>query len=133
MATIIIPGLNYLGDMPDQTKLVPNCGFPNTSVSNRKFNIYPLPEEAPGLLNNAIQPPHTRKVLGKSNPNSKIVLNSPPVSSLHGMYPKTGIFRHQEKGLAYHNIPNKEIDGPIMPISDSRFPWLTSKLSRHVK
>ena len=130
MAVVQIPGLNYLGGMPDQTSLVPNRSYAGKIAGNRSFEIKSLPEKAPPLINNAIQPPTTRKVLGKANPNSIIVLRSPPVPETDGMYPKQGIFRDQEKGLAYNNIPGKKIDGPIMPITDSRFAWMNSKLGK---
>ena len=129
MAVVPIHGLNFLGNMPDQTTMVPNRKYDAKPAGNRYFNI-PSATKAPPLLNNAIQPSTLRKVLGKSNPNSIIIPRPQPVPSTDGMYPKEGIFRHQRKGLAYQCIPGKTIDGPIMPLSDSSFAWMNNKLGQ---
>ena len=129
MAVVSIHGLNYLGGMPDQTTMVPNRKYPGKEAGNRRFDIPSIPK-APPLLNNAIQPSTLRKVLGKSNPNSIVVPRPQPVPSTDGMYPKQGYARHQQRGLAYEAIPGKKIDGPIMPLADSSFAWMNSKLGQ---
>ena len=129
MALVQIPGLNFLGNMPDQSTLVPNRSFPSKVAGNRRFDIRPIPT-APPLINNAIQPSTLRKVLGKSNQNSIIIPRPQPVPSTDGMYPKQGYARHQQKGLAYEAIPGKKIDGPIMPLADSNFAFLNSRLGQ---
>ena len=129
MSVIPITGLRYLGNMPNPSTMIPNRGIQGKEAGNRFFNI-PTKPMAPPLINNAIQPSTLRKVLGKANPNAVIVVRPPPVPCSHGMYPKTGIFRHEKKGLAYEAIPAKRIDGPIMPIADSNFAYLNSKLGQ---
>ena len=129
MAVVPIHGLNFLGNMPDQTTMVPNRQYDGKQAGNRNFNL-PVRPKAPRLLNNAIQPSSLRKVLGKSNPNSIIVPRPQPVPETDGMQAHQGIFRHQRKGLAYEAIPGKKIDGPIMPLADSRFAFLNNKLGQ---
>ena len=129
MSVLPIPGLTYLGNMPNQTTLVPDRRYSGSEAGNRNFSIPKIPT-APKLLNNAIQPSSLRKVLGKSNFNSIIVVRAQPSPSTDGMFPKQGIARHQRKGLAYESIPGKIIDGPIMPLADSLFPFLNSKLGQ---
>ena len=129
MAVVQIPGLSFLGNMPNQTTLVPNRSYPGKETGNRSFQIPSIPK-APKLLNNAIQPSTLRKVLGKSNFNSIIVPRSQPVPQTDGMFPKQGIARHQQKGLAFEVIPGKKIDGPIMPLADSNFAFLNNKLGK---
>ena len=130
MSVVQIPGLGpFLGNMPNQTTLVPNRKYQGKEAGNRRFDI-PSKPKAPPLLNNAIQPSTLRKVLGKSNPNSIIVPRPQPVPSTDGMYPKQGYARHQQKGLAYEAIPGKKIDGPIMLLADSNFAFLNSKLGQ---
>jgi len=126
---MIIHGLNYLGNMPTQTTMIPNRGFSGKSVGNRNFAI-PSKPMTPQIINNAIMPSTLRKVLGKSNHNSIIIPRPQPVPSTDNMYPKTGIFRHEKKGLAYMDIPGKRIDGKIMPIADSNHSWMNSKLGQ---
>ena len=48
------------------------------------------------------------------------------------MFPKSGIARHQKKGLAFM-IMNRPIDSPLMPISDSDFAFGNSKLGQPPK
>jgi hypothetical protein len=129
MSVLPISGLDYLGGMPNQTTLVPNRSYPAKEAGNRKY-IIPSKPMAPKLLNNAIQPSTLRKVLGKSNFNSIIVVRSQPAPSTDGMFPKQGIARHQKRGLAYEDIPGKKIDGPLMPLADSNFAFLNSKLGQ---
>jgi len=128
MAATQIHGLDFLGNMPDQTTLVPNRGYNGKGVGNRRFDIFPLPEPPVPLLNNAIQHSTLRKVLGTSTFDSIKIIRPPPVPSTDGMHPKTGIFRNEKKGLAHQNIPGKIIDGKIMPMTDSNFAWKSSKL-----
>lgn len=124
----MIPGLGpYLGNAPSQTTLMPNRSYPHREIGNRTYAIPKIPA-APKLINNANQPSSLRKVLGKANPNSVIIPRPPYVPDTDGMYPKEGIARHQQKGLAYELIPGKKIDGPIMPLADSAFAFLNSKL-----
>ena len=129
MSVLQIPGLNYLGNMPNATNLVPNRSYPGQEAGNRNFAI-PSKPMSPKLLNNAIQPSTLRKVLGKSNFNSIIIPRPQPVPQTDGMYPKQGIARHQKKGLAYEVIPGKKIGGPIMTLADSNFAWMNSKLGQ---
>ena len=129
MSVLPIPGLNFLGNMPDQTTLVPNRSYPGKEAGNRRFDIPRIPK-APPLLNNAIQPSSLRKVLGKSNFNSVIIPRPQPVPSTDGMQAHQGYARHQRKGLAFQLIPGKTIDGPLMPLADSNFAFLNSKLGQ---
>ena len=130
MAVVPIRNLKYLGDAPNIVSLMPSCGFPGKSNGGRYFNLRKAPP-APPLLNNAIQPSTVRKVLGKENPNARILVSTPPPPSTDGMYPKQGIARHQKKGLAYAAIPSKRVlNGPIMPLADSRFAFANNKLGQ---
>ena len=128
MSVLPIPGLRFIGNMPDQTTLVPNRSYPSKEAGNRDYTIRSIPPP-PKLLNNAIQPSSLRKVLGKSNFSAIIIGRAKSAPSTDGMYPKQGIARNEQKGLAYEIIPGKKIDGPIMPLADSRFAFLNSKLN----
>ena len=130
MSVVAIPGLGpYLGNMPLYTSLIPRRSLSGKECGNRDFKAKAIPK-APPLLNNAIQPSHMRKVLGKSNFNSTIMPRTEPVPETDGMYPKQGIARHEKKGLAYNVIPGKKINVPIMPLASSTFASMNNKLGQ---
>ena len=130
MSVVPVAGLGpYLGQMPLYTSLIPKRSLPGKESGNRDFSVKAIPK-APPLLNNAIQPNHLRKVLGKGNFNSVIMPRTEPVPETDSMYPKQGIARHEKKGLAYNVIPGKRLNVPILPIADSTFAYRNNKLGQ---
>jgi hypothetical protein len=57
-------------------------------------------------------------------------LRRPAIPYQGGMYPHTGIARHQPKGLAYN--PEKPIDNPLLPLADSFNAALNSRIPQPI-
>ena len=117
------------GPSQDSFSLQPAAHLGGKTVGNRNpMPIRAIPT-APKLLNRAIAPHPLRKVLGKETYGTRAISHPQPVPSTDGMAPKSGIARHQTKGLAYMAM-NRPIDQPIMPTTDSDFVFLNSKLGQ---
>ena len=131
MATVAIPNLGRGPQGPSQTPFdfAPTMHLGGKSVGNRQPLVLTTLPKAPPLLNNAIQRPHTMKVKGKENSNARIIPRSAPAPSTDSMHPKQGYARGQQKGLAFMKM-NRSIDGALLPISDSNFAFLNSKLGQ---
>ena len=81
------------------------------------------------LMNNAIQKNYALKPKGcKEESQLHQVIRRPPLDPMRGLYPQVGWARHQRKGLAYD--PKKPIDGKLMPLADSFYAALNSKLGQ---
>lgn len=117
------------GPAQDSFSLQPTAHLGGKTIGNRN----PLPiraiPTAPKLLNGAIAPHPLRKVLGKETYGARAISRPQPVPSTDGMFPNAGFARHQKKGLAFM-IMNRPIDGPIMPIADSDYAYMNSKLGQ---
>jgi len=84
---------------------------------------------APKIMNNSIQRPHTMKVLGcKSDREAHKVLRRAPLPDELGMYAPTGYARHQPKGLA--SLNERPTDGQIMPLASSFYGGGNNKLGQ---
>ena len=85
---------------------------------------------APKLINAATQPSTLRKVLGKQALNARQISRAQPVPSSDALVPSEGRARHERKGLAFGIMTNLSLDGPLMPISDSDYVYMNSKLGQ---
>ena len=117
------------GPAQDSFSLQPAAHMGGKTVGNRNPMLLHSIPTAPKLLNRAIAPHPLRKVLGKETYGTRAISRPQPVPSTDGMTPKSGIARHQTKGLAYMAM-NRPIDQPIMPTADSDFVFLNAKLGQ---
>jgi hypothetical protein len=84
---------------------------------------------APNIMNDAIQRPTALMTKPcKDEPFSIRKSYRPPIqiSSTNGLYPITGVFRHEKKGLAYD--PNKPNNLPLTPKPNGFYAGMNSKI-----
>ena len=104
---------------------------PVTGIRDPSYGIdIPLPP-APKLLPAAIQQNPLHQVLPRQGIVDAVRIGRPQrATGTEGMYPKTGIARHQKPGLATQ--ANHPVDGPLMPIASNVFPYGPSPLGQPV-
>ena len=83
----------------------------------------PLP---PRLLPSAIQENHMRGVLPCKGNSDNVRLFHSVTSMTGGMYPQTGIGRHQQKGLA--TLADKPMNLPLMPLTNTFYASLNNSI-----
>jgi hypothetical protein len=119
---------------------MPIFGYTNNGINKPNMNLNykrtsylenGTPMRQSVLLSNqggarGVQPCKGATSMGLVGGGASRVLRRPNIPYQGGMYPHTGIARHQKKGLAYS--PEKPIDLPLMPLADSFNAGLNSSI-----
>jgi hypothetical protein len=116
-------GLDRLGNIPTYATLMPTAGV-FTHIQKR----LPRPPDQPyiqPIMNNAIQRPHTMKVLGKKSNHDLVHMVKPLIHPTAGITAPSFNVRHQRKGLAYD--PQRAV-GKLTPQVDNQYAGLNSTL-----
>ena len=127
MSVVLMHGMRPRGREPNAFDINPGFDVPTKAMTNRRFQRLEDGVGAPPLLNDAIQRPHTMKVLGcGALPTTDMVLRRPAVDQTIGMVPPSGYGRRQKKGLAYET--EKPLNGKILKQADTFDASRTTKL-----
>ena len=102
---------------------------PVNSMRDPSYGIdIPVPQ-TPKLIPGAIQQNAMHMVLPCQGIADAVRIGKPlRATDTEGMYPKTGIGRHQKPGLATRVI--HPVNGPLMPIASNVFPYGPSALAQ---
>jgi len=104
MSVVPMEGLRRRGHEATPFDIIPGMDVPAVPNSNRRTRGLRSGVMAPPLLNDAIQRPHTMRVLGcKDEPMVNRTLRRPPVSAMKSISAPTGYAVGQKKGLAYEH------------------------------
>lgn len=118
MSVVLMPGMRPRGREPNVFDINPGFDVPSTAMTNRRFMRAEDGIIAPPLLNDAIQRPHTMKVLGCGiEPMTNRMLRKPATDPMMGVVPPTGYARGQKRGLAYEY--QKPLKGKILKQADT--------------
>ena len=124
------PPRGPFGPPQDVFSLQPSMHSYGRGPSNRVPIVLRPSPLAPNLINDATQPSTLRKVLGKEALNARHLSRSQPVPSTDALVPSEGRARHERKGLAFGIINTLPLDGPLMPIADSDYAYMNSKIQQ---
>ena len=116
-------GLDRLGNIPTYATLMPTAGV-FTHIQKRLPRIPDEPYIAP-IMNNAIQRPHTMKVLGKKSNHDLVHMVKPLIHPMAGITAPSFNVRHQHRGLAYD--PERAV-GRLTPQADNQYAGLNSTI-----
>ena len=123
-AAYLTSGIRPLGPVPTYFDLTPQAGF--TIPANNGLPSPPPEAYIPSLVTEAVQRPHTMKVLGcKPEPNT-LLIGRIPVSDAGTHRAHQGYGRHQRRGLAFD--PRHPVDGPLMPQASSFYAFMNSSI-----